>query len=61
MGADPQYEAKVGSGITTGANPGSDWSERGAEAPGMVGAFASPTTTFGINILTPTRIISIKH
>jgi len=42
----PQYEAKVGSGVTTGANPGSDWSERGAEAPRMVGALASPTTIF---------------
>ena len=55
----PQYEAKVGSGIT-GANPDSDWSKRGAEAPSKWPELWRCLQQFGINILTTTRIILIK-
>ena len=41
-----KQDVKVGGGIITGAKTGSDWPERGAETPGVVGALASPTTTF---------------
>jgi hypothetical protein len=57
----PPVESQSKKSFYYRAKPGSNWPDRNAEAPGMVGAWCHPQHQFVINILTTTRIILIKY